>query len=350
MRKKVKFLIIIAILFFTLFPLIFLGGYGLRSYKILQTKNAEETITIKKNDIIKDISLNIDTVCKEVLDISNLIVNGELQSNLNLEFVNEDGIYDYLIYKEGEIKSFKKRKYDVLEVEKNIESQFFTEDSITGYYKDEIGSRVSVFTRVYDSNLEKYAYGLLILENDFFQKFISRSEEFDIYIIDGEFRVMTSTVKEAIDNNIIDAASKAMVDGEESIRVEDGKRIAYDFINFDEADIYLRIEKDISKERSAFRNYIIMFFMISILIEAFAFLFAWKLIRIMDREIVRSHLKSKNKNVKDLMDKLDETVLWIDDVVNHYDELNLLKDDIIEIRNSLPKDSDKYEEEDKENN
>lgn len=348
MRKKIKFFIIMSVLFFTMLPLIFAGSYGYTRFNNIQNEDGERTILIKSEDIKRDISINIDTIKKEVFDIANIYSLAPLEEDTKLKLISDPEVLDFIIYDQGEIISFKGKDYENDEILKNIQSQFYTSDAIVGLYEINGFNKVAIYSK--NDNKDKSIYSILILEDDFFYRFIENQKPYKVYIMDGEYRVLTSNISEDIGSKLLDDLSKSMVDGEVNVQVIDSRRVSYDFIDFGEADIYLRVEEDIQGEFDRSRNYLIILAFISILVEAMAFLFAWKLIRIIDIEIVRSNLKASNRNVKDLLNKLDETVIWIDDVVNHYDELNLLKDDIIEIRNSLPKDSDKNDEEEKDKN
>ncbi|MCT4661815.1 MAG: hypothetical protein N4A40_08150 [Tissierellales bacterium] len=345
MKRKFELQILtmlIAFLMIPIFSLTYLAYSDIRAKVFL---SAEKEIEFEFRDKQKIIVSHLDRLFFEVerLDIENSGLSQYIDSSIS----NIAGVEDVVVIKSNgeeyintgdighmrEIKNLIESKLLVLPV------QLFRIDVEQSEYP-----RYILIKRKYD---EKSFIGYIAVEinmNEFLD-YKLKLELKDIQIFDENYQRVYSNKGLNVLESEVNEITKKMIDGETGIGEADGNLTSYGHIDYLDTNLYILISDSMEGVSDGAKQTLYKFGAVAVFLIMLTMLFAWRVLRFIDKKMVELLLKDayKNHEFLHLSSKLNEAIEWIDDVVLHYDELNRLKDELIEINNELPKEEDVHD-------
>lgn len=247
-----------------------------------------------------------------------------------------EGVYLFNQDRELASKSSIDDQYDSL-IENELEEVFFYNQSVWLPLDDD---RYIVFVKL-SEGAENYLGAIIKLSS--FMSLSSDSFGDNVQVLNnfGETIFKTGSVDELSQNNQEKVISSLLNGNENTVHIDE-KYYSFTKIDYKALDLYLLVSSLDQEYRWRIRNYVIKAMITAVLLLTFGFLIAWrlngKIYRIFITTTLSNNYKS-NEFVK--IDKeLKKAIHWIDDVVNHYNELNELKEELMELSKKLPKEGD----------
>lgn len=157
-------------------------------------------------------------------------------------------------------------------------------------------------------------------------------------------RVVLSTLNGRTEDLSTESYKDTLLNGHQDLRIEGDYFLAYRGIENDYVDFLLYIQEPNQVYRGTMRLYYIRVLSIILLLTTLGSLMAWKLVNKIYNMLVVDALSGDHHayEFKRIKEELGRAIFWIDDVVMHYDELNELKEELVELNDRLPKEDDQH--------
>lgn len=137
---------------------------------------------------------------------------------------------------------------------------------------------------------------------------------------------------------------ETLLNGHSETGIYDDRIISYRKINYEGLDLFLYLENSTQEYVGLLRLYKVRILAISLFLVTIGAIVGWKLSNGMYGIIVIEALSGEHKaeEFSQIKQELGKAIIWIDDVVMHYDELNELKEELIELNEKLPKEDETH--------
>lgn len=188
-----------------------------------------------------------------------------------------------------------------------------------------------------------YFIGYVIDMENLFETFsLDPSEQATLY--DGFGYPIVATLNGRKDKLSLETYKEPLLNGERATFSDAGQFISHRSLNYKGIDLFLYLQISDQNYVGALRLYKVRIIAITLFLVTIGLLAAWKLINKLYGLYLIDTLsgQDKAKEFIQIKNELGKAIIWIDDVVLHYDELNKLKEELIELNDKLPKEDDGY--------
>ncbi len=122
----------------------------------------------------------------------------------------------------------------------------------------------------------------------------------------------------------------------------DGKFLGYGSVPYKPLDLFIIVTRTDQTYGEKMRSYQVRLIILGFLMMTVGFLVAWRMTKGIYKDLMNQKIKDNygSGELRQIRDELDRAIHWIEDVVLHYDELNLLKEDLKDLSKKLPKAGD----------
>jgi len=270
----------------------------------------------------KDIEYDLE---RDIYLLQNFVNDQKSVSDIYLF----DGSYDLL----GEAGN--NHQYRLL-IQEEIEGKFFFDNFIWTHLSD------STYLLYYKMPSEMSKYIGLVVDFDELFENISVSTILDVSIINDFGNVVSQSQISRQDNiNQLSFRNELLEGHQQTMFVEDA---FYSFmpVDFDGSNLFVLYQNSQQQYLNEKRRFIIRNILLSLFMMVFCSLQGWQLIKQLNDIFIRT-IVDHNYKVKEftlLREELNRAIHWVDDVVQHYDELNALKEELIVLQRSIPEEGD----------
>jgi len=343
MKRRFEFQIMLLIMSFLMIPIIIFSYISYSSIKSESIIGAEKTLALEFNNKKELIIEKLEDLRSEINRIDFQNYNGaikEVRANIGIIKGVDDVV---LVGLNSNIYSYSEDYLYAEEIKKSIENTLMVDDEqIFRIGVENVDNPKYLLIKKYYKNAEFLGYIGVIFN---FSEYISEMEG----LTDGSIRVYDDNYYIVYDNKLghrleaeINSLTKKLVDGDSGIEIFDNNLIKYGYFNYLEEDFYLSVGYSMSDIYANVSSLKYKLIAVALMILMLSMLFTWRLIKFIDKKMIELLLADEYKNHEflNLSHKLQEAIEWIDDVVLHYDELNRLKDELIEINKDLPRKED----------
>ncbi len=345
MSSRISFKII---LFFVSFVLLVALLFNYANYTSIKEWNEEVNIEKTKSksyEITEDINKKFTdfeiSIREMALNINLSDEPGYYINKLALSFPSIENIFLYSDEFSVEY-AVEKSEEDFRKIEKSISKYTLLNSSMW----DTDGESLYIFHyNLTSGKYQNYRVSIIINIRDFIGEILEGEENYEVY--DSYFKSLNSS--NFNDQTInIDTNKELMVNGYYEAGISDGEFYSYGSIDASGLDLFYYYTKNNSDYKAMARSYYIKNISLTIFLVILSTLVAWRLIGLFHREILKAISSEKyQENEFSILDrKLRVAIHWIEDVMNHYSELGHLKEELLEIVETLPKEGELHDKRD----
>lgn len=343
MKKKINYQIFIN---FLIYMVISIFIFTTINYSTIKSSLSEkEEIEVESKAIVYETQLRnqIEDLNESILYLGkDLTYENERPIYLIQNFKEKtEGIHSIYLYNSArEItgKYSDNNKYEEF-IGKQLKDIFFYEPIL--WEEIENGLYFIYFKITYKD--EKYLSVVLNL-NELLSEFENNRTE-DIILVNTFGMVISKTLNASSQNINQMSIKNEILNGHTKTDYFNSEFISFRPLLIDEVDLFILLKKSDQGYKGDLRIYLVKAYGIGIFLLVLGFLIAWRLIRVIYDYFVLIILSEKYQETefKKIHDEIIRAIEWIEDVVLHYDELNELKEELIELNGRLPKESERYD-------
>jgi len=340
MKRRLRYYIFLHFLLFMMIcVVVFLGlHYGVVKNNL---KAVEETRVVTENQIVAaKLEESLGALESETLYLGKELTYGEERPIYLIQSFLQDhnGIQAIYLYDEGKQKVGVHKEVDGYDeiITRTLSDLFFYSPIVWTKLEDNI---YSVYHRV--TSGKDYYIGYVIDLREYLDVLTSeRVSQFTLY--DSYGRVVAYSQNGRLQQLSNESYKNEMLNGQRKVIQENGLFVAFQPLMVDGVDLLLYHQQSDQAFRGALRQYMVKIIAGVLFLITIGLLIAWKLINKVYAMMTMDALK-QNGNTHEfskIKEELGKAIVWIDDVVMHYDELNALKEELVELNTRLPKEDD----------
>jgi len=169
----------------------------------------------------------------------------------------------------------------------------------------------------------------------------------DVIIFSTDFFPIVSNRGEEDQKPVLNKYTRRMVNGYTETVYDEGNFYSYGFLKWDQVDFFVYLINDGDFYEKEIRQYLLTLGSVSLFLMMLTFLFSWKMTRFLDRQMTMMLMNEdyKNSSFKQLNRMLDKSVKQLNHLSDHYQELVIIKDEIVEAQKHLPQEGEIHEKE-----
>lgn len=345
MSKRISFKILLVFVSYVLFVSIVFNYANYNSVKLWNENANIEKTRVESYEVTENLNDKFDDFELSVREVSlNISLNDEpgyyikklsqkFPSIINGFLYSDEYIVEYALEKDDE--NFDKLKNSISKFTLiNVEMwDVDDEDIYIFHYKISSGK------------FENYRISLFIDIEDFVDSALNETKGYGVY--DSYFKKIN---KGNFDSEIVEINEKkeAMINGYFDVGTSKDEFYSYGSIDSGDLDLFYYYVKDNSDYKAMIRSFYVKNISITLFLIILSTLVAWRLIGLFHREILKaiSSEKYQEHEFSILDKKLRLAIHWIDDVMLHYSELGHLKEELLEIADTLPKEGELHDKKD----
>ncbi len=342
MKRRLRYYIFLYFLLFMMIcVVVFLGlHYGVVKNKL---RAVEETRVVTENQIVAaELEETLDTLESETIYLGKELTYGEERPIYLIQsFLQEHkGIQAIYLYDEGKQKIGVYKEVDGHDeiVTRTLSDLFFYSPIVWTKLEDNI---YSVYHRV--TSRQTYYIGYVLDLQQYMDVLTAeRVAQFTLY--DSYGRVVAYSQNGRTDQLSNESYKNELLNGQRKVIQENGQFVAFQPLMVDGIDLLLYHQQSDQAFRGALRQYMVKIVAGILFLITIGLLVAWKLINKVYSMMTVEALKQNGDTheFSKIKEELGKAIAWIDDVVMHYDELNALKEELVELNTRLPKEDDEH--------
>lgn len=345
MSRHISFRILLVFLSFVFFVSLSFNYINYRTIKEWNEKANIEKTRVESYEITKEINDKFADLELSIREASlNININeepGYYIKKLSLKFpsIIESYFYsdDYeLIY------SLKNSSEGFDKIKASLSKYILTNTEMWDVNDD---SKYVFHYKFSNGKYENYSMSLIIDIEEFIASDIEGHDGYEVY--DSYFKKIN---RSNFDGDIveIDEKKEAMINGYFDVGISSDEFYSYGSLDSKGLDLYYYYIKDNSDYKTLIRSYYVKNISLTLFLMILSTLVAWRLIGLFHREILKaiSSEKYQEHEFSILNKKLRVAIHWIDDVMSHYSELGHLKEELLEIVETLPKEGELHDKKD----
>lgn len=341
MKKRIIMPITLSFSLFILFSFVLIVAMIYPAFR--DTSEESEIIRIEsETDIIKnDLESELAELVNEISYLGKDLSYEEDIDQYVLQKYRKDtnAIEGLFIFNEARIlvsKSSLDDSYDT-KLERDLKEMFFYEDKVWIQLEP---NKYAIYTKL-DHGEDVYLAAIVRFEILIAE--LVEESEFKMQLINsfGESIYRTGNIDELNKENQQVIISSLPNGNKNTVHMGE-KYYSFAKLDYKMLDLYLLVAGMDQAYRWQIRNFIVRTVLMAILVLTVGFLIAWRLYNKLYRVFVTTSLENnykENEFIK-IDAELKKAIFWIEDVVNHYSELNELKEELIELSKKLPKEGD----------
>ncbi len=185
---------------------------------------------------------------------------------------------------------------------------------------------------------------LVVNINEYFSEFEENKID-NVRIINSFGKVVAKTLNGSKEDINSKEYKDELLNGYVRTEYADGEFVSYRPFDINNLDLFIIYSHSDQEYSGTVRLYLVKVVGISLFLFTFGFLIAWRLIKKIYDSFVITILNEKynDHEFKKIHKEIYKAIEWIEEVVLHYDELNELKEELIELNTRLPKEGEKYD-------
>lgn len=343
MKRKIRLYILVAFGFFTILSI---GLFVLGHYNIVKDGYKEKYINKLEMDaqlLESELAYNFNVLEQDTIYLGNdltylyekpiYLIQNFLKSHNGIEaiYLFDDTQTQIGVYKVDD-------GYDT--IVQNIIKELF-------YYTPIVWTEIedNIYCVSYQlTGTKKYHIGYIVNLENYLSEFTSdRFNQGTLFNTFGRPVVTTLNGRREILEN--ERYKETLLNGHSDTLFTEELIIAYTNVNYEGLDLFLYLQRSKQEYIGLLRLYKVRILAIALFLVTIGTIIGWKLSNGMYGIIVIEALSGEHKaeEFTQIKNELGKAIVWIDDVVMHYDELNELKEELIELNERLPKEDGKYD-------